>query len=154
MGGNSRYILEKMIADLSRYMAEQNVRFDLYRESPNVLESATYAVRARVALYTGADVVEERVGAYKAGNTQVRYTIDLTVWRGYKNDRAENAELVLVDYFDKIIDWSLNCNPSVITSGRLLYWGYDGSTDITRLERTVTQSLRFIGLRDFLQTQS
>jgi len=154
MAGNSRLIIEKMTANLAQYVQDQSVVYEMYRESPNTLETRTFGNRARIALYTGSDLVQERVGAYKAGNTQSRYGIDITVWRGYKNDGAENAELFLADYFDKIIDWSLSVVPSVVTANRLLYWGYDGASDVTRLERTVTQSLRFIGLRDYLQTQS
>jgi hypothetical protein len=84
---------------------------------------------------------------------QTRYGIDITVWRGYKRDPADKAELILADYYDKVLDWVRQCQPSIITGLKLLYFGYDGSSDITRLERTVTQTLRFIGQRDLTQTQ-
>ena len=151
---NSRIILEKMVANLAQYVQDTTVKYDLYRSAPNELENSTLAVRCRMALYSDADTVQEKVAAYKAGLTQTRYSIDITVWRGYKNEPATNAELVLADYFDKVIDWTAQVQPSIVTQNRLLYFGYDGATDVTRLTRTVTQTLRFIGLRDFTQTQS
>jgi hypothetical protein len=151
--GNSRIILESMTSNLAVFVNDPSVKYDLYREQANNLDVQTLAVRCRIAMYTQADDVQERLGAYKAGMVQTRYGIDITVWRGYKRDPADKAELILADYYDKVLDWVRQCQPSIITGLKLLYFGYDGSSDITRLERTVTQTLRFIGQRDLTQTQ-
>lgn len=151
---NSRDILEKMIANLAQYTGDNTIRYDLYRINPNELDAIQYANRCRIALYNNGENITERVGAYKAGTSEVSYGIDITVYRGYQNDQAEKAELILSDYKDKIVDWAEQVQPSIVTNLKLMYFGFDGASGITRLERTVTQTLRFIGERFYTTNQS
>jgi hypothetical protein len=150
---NSRAILETMIANLAQFMADGTVKYDLYRINPNELDAMQYTNRCRIALYDNGEQISERLGAYKAGATESSYGMDITVYRGYKGDPAEKAELILADYKDKVIDWAFNVQPSIVTAHKLQYFGYDGSTGITRLERSVTQTLRFISERFINSTQ-
>ena len=152
--GNSRTILDTMIDSLSAYIKDSSIRYDLYRVNPNELDPLTISKRCRMALYQDGEDVDVRVGAYKPDAINARYAIDITVFRGYKNDQAEKAELILADYKDAVIDWAEQVQPSIVTSQKLMYFGYDGATGLTRLERSVTQTLRFIGERFYTTNQS
>ena len=151
---NSRDILEKMVANLSQFTGDTSIRYDLYRINPNELDAIQYTNRCRIALYDNGENIIQRVGAYKAGTSEVSFGIDITVYRGYQNDTADKAELILADYKDKVIDWAEQVQPSIVTSLKLMYFGFDGSSGITRLERSVTQTLRFIGERFYTTNQS
>ena len=152
--GYSRSILETMLASLSAYMKDSSVRYDLFRLNPNELDPIQYAKRCRIALYQDGEDVDIRVGAYKADSINARYGIDITVFRGYKNDEAQKAELILADYKDAVIDWATNVQPSIVTSQKLMYFGFDSATGLTRLDRSVTQTLRFICERFYTTNQS
>jgi hypothetical protein len=151
--GNSRSILQDLIQNIYEYLNDPAVTLSLYRENVNELDTFQ-GMSVRVALYCEAESVIERTGAYKASMTLSRYNIDLTVWRGYVNDSPEQAELVLCDYRDKILDWARTVDAGDVSNLKIDYLGYDGATGITRLSRTVTQTLRLIAERDLIHPQS
>lgn len=152
--GKSRDILESLIADLAEYIGDTGITFDLYRIQPQDLESqSSVKGHRRVALYEENDTVIEKTGAYKASLSNVRYSIDISVARAYQREDASSGELPLSDLRDWIMDWARNVDAGAVTSCGIYYFGYEGSTSITRLDVYVTQTLRFIAQRDLISTQ-
>lgn len=151
--GNSRNILETMVNNMNAVLRDSSIKYDLYRINPNQLDVQKIGKRCRMALYQDGELTEIRVGAYKPDGVDVRYAIDITVFRGYQNDDASKAELLLADYKDAVIDWAENVQPSIVTNQNLMYFGFDGATGITRLKNSVTQTIRFIGQRFYSTNQ-
>lgn len=152
--GKSRDILESLIADLAEYIGDTGITFDLYRIQPQDLESqSSVKGHRRVALYEENDTVIEKTGAYKASLSNVRYSIDISVARAYQREDASSGELPLSDLRDWIMDWARNVDAGAVTNCGIYYFGYEGSTPITRLDVYVTQTLRFIAQRDLISTQ-
>jgi len=152
--GKSRDILTSMIADLAEYIGDTGISYDLYRIQPQDLESQSAVKGARrIAMYEENDTVIERTNAYKASLTDVRYSIDISVARAYQREDASSGELPLSDIRDWVLDWSRNLDAGAITDCGIYYFGYEGSTSITRLDIYVTQTLRFIAQRDLISTQ-
>jgi hypothetical protein len=150
--GNSRKILNTLIDDLSSFIGDSDVTYTLRRLTFNELEFMQ-DMRAQITLYQDAEEVIERVAAYKGSQTRTIYGIDLTIWRGYRNDSPEQAELILLDYRDYILDWAFNVDAGLITDCKIDYFGYDGASGIVRLERTVSQTMRFIVERELILQQ-
>jgi hypothetical protein len=152
--GKSREILRSLIQDLAEYIGDTSITYDLYRIIPQDLESQS-SVKGdrRIALYEEADRVIERTGPYKASLSEVRYAIDISVARGYMREDASSGELPLADLRDWVLDWVRNVDAGAVTDCDLYYFGYDGATDITRLDIYVTQTLRFVAQRDLISTQ-
>lgn len=152
--GRSRTILNYLASDLQAYIDDTSVTFDVYRLSPAELETqASVKGRTRIALYEAGERQIERVDAFKAGMAETTYAIDISVQRAYANDPAPDAELILADYRDWVVDWAYSLDAGAVTGEGLYNFGYLDASSITRLDIYATQTLRFVAKKDLLTSQ-
>lgn len=152
--GKSRRIIDTLTADLKAFINDNDVVFEKYRELTEDLEPRQDIRKARIALYNEDEDEITKVGAEKPADSRQRYAIDISVVKAYRNDDAENAELVAVDYKDSILDWVKGVDAFTVTDGSISSFGYDGATGFVRRKRYVTMTLRFSGQKDLVSTQS
>lgn len=151
--GKTRDIFEKLSADLSAYINDDEVLYELYRELPEDLEPRQGIAFARIAMYAqGEDEIIKVDSGWPADSTQ-RISVDISVVRGYRGDDSSFGELPAVDLKDKIIEWIKQVEPYTVTVGAISSLTYDGSTGFTRRSRFVTMTMNFSGLRDLIQDQ-
>jgi len=136
----SKQILQALGADLASTIADNRVMIEYFRQEPNDMDGRSDISRARIALYEGSESISERVGAYKADNSIQTYNMDISVVRGYANDKSD-GELYIADLRDIVVDWLKTIDASVVTGGGLLAVGYDGSGRTTRTRRYATKRL-------------
>lgn len=117
------------------------------------IEARNDIPKVRISLYEQADSPTALVGAYKPSETEVAYSIDISVYRGYREDDAEFAELTMLDYRDAIVDWSYNLSPASFTDCNLFTWSYAGTGNVTRLKKYVTSTMTFEARKNLLQEQ-
>lgn len=148
----SKQILQALGADLASIIADNRVMIEYFRQEPNDMDGRSDISRARIALYEGSESISERVGAYKADNSIQTYNMDISVVRGYANDKSD-GELYIADLRDIVVDWLKTIDAAVVTSGGLLAVGYDGSGRTTRTRRYATKTLTLIAYRDLEVSQ-
>jgi hypothetical protein len=154
--GVSRDILTLLRASLVSYLFDSRIVVELYRMSLQDLESRNEYPYARIAIYELAENTKQFVEAYRANMTDTTYGIDISVHRGYQNLGAEDAELIMLDIKDKIVQWLAVTDFGTLTEYRLNYLGYQQTTVIQRNTKYTTQTLQLVAQKDFCfdQTQS
>ncbi len=150
----SRRIIDNLVQDMKDNIQEPEVLYEKYRELPEDLEPRKDIIKARVALYSGAEDSVVKINDEKPGDSRQRYGIDISVVRGYRGDNAENHEMLALNIKDQIIDWIKTIDAFKVTDGSIHSFGYDGGTDFFRRNRFVTMTLNCSGQRDLIVEQS
>ena len=150
----SRRIIDNLVQDMKDNIQEPEVLYEKYRELPEDLEPRKDIIKARVALYSGAEDSVVKINDEKPGDSRQRYGIDISVVRGYRGDNAENHEMLALNIKDQIIDWIKTIDAFKVTDGSIHSFGYDGGTDLLRRNRFVTMTLNCSGQRDLIVEQS
>jgi hypothetical protein len=152
--GVSRDILTRLQGSLQEYMDDSRVVFERYRLSLQDLEAQNYYPFARVAIYDLNESVNQRVDDWRANLALTNYGIDISVRRAYQNMTEEDAELLLLDLKDKIIDWLREVDFAELTGVYLNYFGYTANTGIIRNQKYATMTLSVTAQKDLFKTQA
>lgn len=133
---------------------DKTIIYEGFRLDTSMLELRQDIPRARVALYEQNETVTTAVGAYKPADSDQRYSIDISVIKAYRNDKARNAEYELYDLKDDVIEWSKGADAGTLTNSYIVSFGYDGSSRMIRDNRYITQTLNFSSKKDLIITQN
>ena len=82
--GNSRKIIDTLIADLETYIGDSDVMYEKYKELPEDLEARQITVKARIAMYLDNEDDIIKYGAEKPADSRQRIGIDISVVRAYQ----------------------------------------------------------------------
>lgn len=143
-----------LVADMEASINDDHVVWEKYREMPEDLEPRQDISSLRVALYNESESDITKVGAEKPADSRQQYSIDISILRAYRNDNADNYELVALDMKDEIIDWIKSVDAYEVTSGAISSFGYDGATSFLRRNRFATMTLRCSGQKNLTDPQS
>jgi len=152
--GNSRKIIDTLIADLETYIGDSDVMYEKYKELPGDLEARQITVKARIAMYLDNEDDIIKYGAEKPADSRQRIGIDISVVRAYRNDNADNSELVAADLKDATIDWIKQLDAGLVTGNAIDSFGYDGASGFTRKKRYITLTMNCSGQRSLYETQA
>jgi hypothetical protein len=133
---------------------DKTIIYEGFRLDTSSLELRQDVPRIRVALYEQNETVTTAVGAYKPADSDQRYSIDISVVKAYRNDKARNAEYELYDMKDDVIQWSKDVDAGAVTNSYIVSFGYDGSSRMIRDNKYVTQTLNFSSKKDLVITQN
>jgi hypothetical protein len=75
--------------------ADMTMIYEGFRLDTASLELRQDVPRVRIALYEQSETVTTAVGAYKPADSDQNYSIDISVIKAYRNDKARNAEYEL-----------------------------------------------------------
>lgn len=143
----SKMILETLGASLASTINDDRVIIEYFREEPNELDGRSDVSRARIAIYEESEAIEEKVGAFKADNSEQSYNMDVSVVRGYTYDKSE-GEMYIAELRDIIVDWIKTIDAYTVTNGGLYAIGYNGSGRTTRTRKYATKTLSLLAKRD------
>lgn len=152
--GKSRKIIDNFVENLKTTINQPDIVYEKYRELPEDLEPRQDIKRLRVALYVSSEDDITKVGAEKPGDSRQSYSMDISVVRAYRGEKAENHELVALDLKDAVVDWVKDLDAYTVSNGSISSFGYDGATEFTRRKRYATMTLRFSGQKDLIIQQS
>lgn len=152
--GNSRYIIESLLSNMSNVINTNSYVYEGFRLETSDLELRQDIKDVRIALYEQNETVTTSVGAYKPADSDQRYSIDISVIKAYRNDKAKNAEFVLYDVKDNVVEWSKGVDAGTVTNSYIVSFGYDGSSRMIRDNRYITQTLNFSSKKDLIITQN
>ena len=152
--GNSRYIIEQLLSNMSNVINNNTYVYEGYRLDTASLELRQDIPDVRIALYEQSETVTTKVGAYKPADSDQNYSVDISVVKAYRNDKARNAEYVLYDVKDNVVEWSKRVDAGTVTNSYIVSFGYDGSSRMIRDNRYITQTLNFSSKKDLVITQN
>ena len=145
--GSVRQIITGLTGDLENFIADTEIVFENYRLEIQDLEERKDFPKGRIALYPDNDTEITRIDANKPMSSVFNIGCDISIRKGYRNDDATNAELVMYDFVDDVIEWVKNVNPHQHTGGFLMSIGFTGSQRPTRNPVFVNITLQLSGYR-------
>lgn len=152
--GVSRDILTLLRDSLAEYLDDGRIVIERYRMSLQDLESRNEYPYARIAIYELTEQTKQFVDDYRANMTNTTWGMDISVRRGYQNLGAEDAELIMLDIKDSVVQWLATTQFATLTDLRLNYLGYQQTTVIQRNTKYTTQTLQLIGQKDLCYSQT
>lgn len=109
---------------------------------------------ARVAIFEQLENSSDFVGAAKPTRSTQLYGVDLSVVRAYSRDNsADNAEVVLMQLRDIVVEWAKNVDVAELTNGYIYSISYLSSQPKERNDRFTNRTLVLGADRDLQKSQ-
>ena len=152
--GVSRIINELLADSFDSYIDDNRFVVESFAQNTGDIEERNDIPIARIAIYEGQEATIEQQGRGRPTMSNQNYTVDVSVVRAYRGDKADEAEYWLLDVMDKIKEWIKEVDVAGITNGALYNLVYVNSTDAIRNEKYTTRTLTLQAKRDLFFDQS
>lgn len=147
----SAFTIKSIMDSIGEFLDSDDTTIEGYRIEPNILEARQDIRLARIGIYEDTDDVTDQVGNYRPNLSLTRYSMDVSIYRGYQQDNQDFSEFILLNIQDAIIEWSKTFEPSIITEKSIYSFGYIGAGTIIRFDRFATRTLNFTAIKELNQ---
>ena len=151
--GVSRILNELLADSIQAYVDNPFYVVEAFAQNAADIEERQDIPVARIAIYESQEATISERGRGKPTMSTQNYSVDVSVVRAYRGDKASEGEYYLLDVMDEVKEWAKQIEVAEATNGALYNLRYISSGDSTRNERYVTRTITLQAKRDLFFDQ-